>query len=117
MGRAFTQVLLICPKVDEFKFRLVFLILKSNVFESSLSDEFGVVHALLGNPHHPTVRAGGCSCRKVLRYATTLARGKTSPRSKSISSRFTSCMISHRSPTASQGTITRKLSVASRQVA
>src|SRR5207247_2533788 len=72
---------------------------------------------LHGSSRSSSVGRGGCSCRNVSRYARTLSRGKTSPRSKSISSRFTSCMISHRSPTASRGTTTRKLSVASRQVA
>lgn len=41
----------------------------------------------------------------------------TSPRSISMSCRKTSCINSQRSPTAWRGTITRKLSVASRQVA
>src|SRR5579862_10059690 len=47
----------------------------------------------------------------------TVSIGTTSPMSRSMSRRFTSCMISQRSPTASRGTITRKLSVASRHVA
>lgn len=51
------------------------------------------------------------------RYRTTSSRSVTSPRSMSISCRKTSCINSQRSPTASRGTITRKLSVASRQVA
>ena len=51
------------------------------------------------------------------RCSTTSSTGVTSPRSMSMSSRLTSCMISHRSPTASRGTMTRKLSIASRQVA
>ncbi len=55
----------------------------------------------------------GISCK----YSITSSVGITSPRSMSMSTRFTRCMISHRSPTASRGTITRKLLVASRQLA
>ncbi len=47
----------------------------------------------------------------------TSSTGVTSPRSMSMSSRLTSWNSSHRSPTASFGTMTRKLSVASRQLA
>ena len=50
-------------------------------------------------------------------WDTTSATGVTSPRSISISSKLTSCINSQRSPMASRGTITRKLSTASRHVA
>ena len=50
-------------------------------------------------------------------WDTTSATGVTSPRSISMSSKLTSCITSQRSPIASRGTITRKLSTASRHVA
>ena len=49
--------------------------------------------------------------------ATTSATGITSPEEMSMSKSVTSCISSERSPTASAGTITWKLSTASRQVA